>query len=405
MHRQAFALVLLLSAASALSQNVTGGSLFFQQGGTLPINGISYIDYGRPITADGTITNAALRWLTDNACTGAFRIRIFRPVTGSTSNFTLVGETSAFNVTPGNNLQLVNFTGISVKKGDLVGIAQTAAVSGCGGATFSESTHPGDVVYQINTNYTGGNLPGIELRRGYRLDLVVSDAAQRFAGVIPVVGSAQGVGAFFRSSLQLTNPAPWAIDGKLVFHAAGQAGSASDPSLTFHLDPSASKSYDDIAASFGRTGLGTVDVYTSTFIPEVTAYVYNDLGAAGTFGFSEELVTPEEMFSSAMEYAILPVATDLTNFRVNVGIRTLAATTVGVNVYDAAGTFKGSVEPRAFAANYFEQMTLGQLLGAIAPPPGGRVFIYVASGGPAVFYSSTLDNRTNDGRVKMVIAK
>src|SRR5882724_4201017 len=115
---------LLLAATSALSQSITGGSLFFDQGGTVPINGISYIDTGRPITADGTITNATLRWLTDNACANAFKIRIFRPVFGSVSNFTLVGESPAFAVTAGNNVLLVNFPGIAVKKDDVVGIGQ-----------------------------------------------------------------------------------------------------------------------------------------------------------------------------------------------------------------------------------------------------------------------------------------
>src|SRR5262245_43097062 len=98
-------LVLLVATTPVLAQNVTGGSLFFEQGGTVPVNGISYIDAGRPITADGTITAAALRWLTDNDCANAFRIRIFRPAGGSTSNFTLVGETPAFAVTKGNNVQ------------------------------------------------------------------------------------------------------------------------------------------------------------------------------------------------------------------------------------------------------------------------------------------------------------
>jgi virginiamycin B lyase len=50
--------------------------------------------------------------------------------------------------------------------------------------------------------------------------------------VLPVVGSTPGLaGSYFRTSLQLHNPAREPALGRIVFHPTGVSGSASDPSL------------------------------------------------------------------------------------------------------------------------------------------------------------------------------
>jgi hypothetical protein len=85
------------------------------------------------------------------------------------------------------------------------------------------------------------------------------------------------------------------------------------------------------------------------------------------------------------------------------GVRTLAeSTTFRVVVYDATGALVGTTTPRTVAANYFEQITLSAFLAGITPPAGGWARIEITSGGSAVFYSATTDNRTNDGSLKML---
>lgn len=403
-----FVALLLSFASAALAQNVTIGSLQFQQGGTVPGGGLQFIDTSHPATADGSITNASLRWLSNNACSGAFKLRVFR-LASDGMNLSLIGETPALDVAAGNGLLQVSFPAIAVKKGDLLAVVQL--LPNCGGATFSNSPAAGDAVYPFGSSFTGGLLSGAQAYRRMRLDAIASNGAQHFAGVIPVVGAVQGNGAFFRTSLQLTNGNHDAIDGKIVWHSAGSAGTSSDPSITFHLDPSASVSYSDITASLGQSGIGTLDLYASTYTPDVTARVFNDVGAAGTYGLTQDLVKPSDMFNGDIPFATIPIAADLTNFRVNIGVRTLDTTTIGLNLYDATGKFLNQSTAGAtktYPANYFEQIPLSQFLSNftnVAPPAGGTMVVYVVNGGPIVYYTSTVDNRTKDSDLKMVTAK
>jgi hypothetical protein len=53
------------------------------------------------------------------------------------------------------------------------------------------------------------------------------------AGILAVVGSTQGTGAFFRTSIQIHNPRTTPISGTLVFHRSGTSGSTNDPSLAY----------------------------------------------------------------------------------------------------------------------------------------------------------------------------
>lgn len=404
--RTIFAITLLLLLAPvAASQDLTGGSLQWQSGGTMPSASVAYIDYSHPITADGTITNAAMRWLSDKTCSAAYRIRVFRRTDPSTNNFTLVGESQPGPAPAGNNFLNVFFAGIEVKKGDFVGVAQIDST--CGGATFSYSADPGDEVWQIGSGFTGGALTQAQIRRNTRLDLVVSENQSRFAGVIPVVGSIQGNGgAYFRSSLLLTNPCPAEISLKLTYHAAGTEGTSSDPALSFAIPAFGSRQFADIAREFGRTGIGTIDVHTTSCVPEASAYVYNDVGEAGTYGFNEDLVPVSAGWTENVQFAAIPIASDLTKFRVNIGVRTLdSPVTLTATVFDASGTSVGTVPSKTYPASYLLHTSLVAFLDPIAPPPGGMVQIAVQSGGPVVYYTSTIDNRTNDSSYKLIVPK
>jgi len=406
--RCASLLLCLLVAGAGFAQNVTIGTLQFQQGGTVPGGGIQFLDMANVATADGTITNAALRWAADKGCTGTLKLRVFRWDTNGV-NLSLVGETPALD-TNNSGIVQVSFPPIAVKKGDLLSVVQV--LPNCGGSTFSNSPHTGDTVYPLPISYTGGLFGVAQAFHGMRIDAVATNAAMHLAGVIPVAGAVQGAGAFFRTSLQLSNTSGWPIDGKIVWHAAGTSGTSSDPSITYHLAANGSASYDDITAALGQSGIGTLDIYSTTFSPEVTARVFNDVGAAGTYGLTEDLVSPRAMFDSSIQFMNVPIAADLTNFHMNIGARTLdAATTVGISLYDSTGKFlnlQTAGMTKAYNANFFEQVSLAQFLGyfgVTSVPAGGTIQIYVNSGGPIVFYTSTVDNRTKDSDLKMITAK
>ena len=162
------------------------------------------------------------------------------------------------------------------------------------------------------------------------------------------------------------------------------------------------RTFTDLVATMGQTGLGSFDVLTTGFTPVITTRVYNDAGTAGTSGFTEEVVTSYEAIKSGA-YADFTIPADLTNYRVNMGIRTLGeSTTFLVTVYDATGALVGNTTERTVPANYFEQIPLSTFLAGVTPPAGGLARIHVTSGGSAVFYSATTDNRTNDGSLKML---
>jgi hypothetical protein len=161
-----------------------------------------------------------------------------------------------------------------------------------------------------------------------------------------------------------------------------------------------------VVALMSQSGLGSIDVLSSAYEPSVTTRVFNDGGTAGTSGFTEELVTAGDRYQSG-DFAAIQIPPDLTNYRVNIGVRTFdKPVTVTVVKFDANGTALGSNQSHTYPANYFEQVPLATFLGTTTPPAGGMMNVYLTSGGgSAVFYTATTDNRTNDGSLKMITSR
>jgi hypothetical protein len=219
-------------------------------------------------------------------------------------------------------------------------------------------------------------------------------------GVIAAAGAVPGAfGSFFRTSVQLTNTDSERVQGKIVFHPAGAQASASDPSIPYSIDGSVTLSFPDIVAAMGVTGLGSLDIVTNgSAAPLATVRVFDDQGAAGTKGFTEEALPPGAAMRKD-ESLSLAIPADLVNYRVNVGVRTLdAGAELLVYTCKADGEWGHSTERKTYAANYFEQTTLASFL-ETAPPVGGMATIRVTSGN-AIVYWSTTDNRTNDSSIK-----
>lgn len=403
-------LILLNLTSTQLVAQTTAGDLTWQPGGASASGPLTYIDFSRPVTMDGTVTEVTFRWVSDLPCSEQVKFRFFRPgAAGPLGALELVGTagpfTSANPVPPGvvadNNVIRLSFPAIAVKRGDVLAVTQMKP--GCGGVSVVAG-RPDDVLYETSADFNGGalNASNTVARTGFRLSAVAHTSVFRHVGVIPVAGSAAGAfGSFFRTEVTITNPSPFGIGVVLVYHPAGRSAEAGDPRKTTHLVGNETRSYTDIVETMGQTGLGSIDVLTTGFTPVITTRIYNDAGTAGTSGFTEEVITSYEAIQSGT-YADFTIPADLTNYRLNMGIRTLGeSTTFVVTVHDALGALAGSTAERTVPANYFEQISLSTFLAGVTPPAGGFARIHVKSGS-AVFYSATTDNRTNDGSLKML---
>lgn len=213
--------------------------------------------------------------------------------------------------------------------------------------------------------------------------------------ILPVVGSTPGAsGTFFKTSVQLHNSTAAPMSGRIVFHPSGLSGSDTDPALSYSLAPGQTQSITDLLPALGRSGLGSADVVvTSGSAPTVTARVFNDASAAGTTGFTEEGMRPEDALRAGQR-GVLLVPADLAAYRMNIGVRTLDATLMTLTVRDAAGVIVGVVQ-RFFPAVFHEQQTAALFLNGLPLPAGGSVTAAVDAGS-AILYGATVDNRTGD---------
>jgi hypothetical protein len=408
----AFGVLMLLTLASTpLAAQTSAGDLIWQPGGAVSSGPLTYIDFNRPVTTDGTVTEVTLRWVSNAPCSEQIKFRFFRPgPAGPLGVLELVGTAGPFTsanpaapgVFPDNNVIRLSFPAIAVKRGDVLAVTQMKP--GCGGVGVVTG-RADDILYETSADFNGGVLSASNTiaRTGFRLNAAAHTSAFRPVGVIPAAGSTPGAfGSFFRTEMTLTNPSPFGMGVALVYHPAGRSAEPGDPRRNVLLVGNETRTFTDIVATMGQTGVGSMDVLTTGFTPVITTRVYNDAGPAGTSGFTEEVVTSYEAIKSGA-YADFTIAADLTNYRVNVGIRTLGeSTTFLVTVYDATGAPVGNTTERTVPANYFEQIPLSAFLAGVTPPAGGLARIQLTSGGSAVFYAATIDNRTNDVSLKML---
>ena len=214
--------------------------------------------------------------------------------------------------------------------------------------------------------------------------------------ILPVVGSTSGVGgSFFRTSVQLHNSAAAPIAGRIVFHPSGISGSGSDPAFSYTLSPGQTQSIADLLPALGLSGLGSADIeVTSGSAPVATVRVFNDSGGAGTSGFAYNALTSEDALTPGRR-GVLAIPADLTNFRMNLGVRTLGVNvSMTLTVRDAAGAVAATV-PKFFPATYHGQQTGSVFLSGLPLPAGGSITALVESGS-AILYGATVDNRTGD---------
>ena len=222
--------------------------------------------------------------------------------------------------------------------------------------------------------------------------------------MIPAAGSTPGnFGSFFRTGVQLSNPFTEPVTGRFVYHPAGVPGSPTDPTLTYTVAPHSTVSFDDLVQTMGQGGLGSLDVVvpSNSDVPEIVARVYNDAGAAGSSGFTEEAIDPGSSDTRVLfqgSTALLVAPPNNTSLRFNIGVRTLTSGAfVTFKVLDASGVVINTVT-REYDPTFYEQQSASTLLGAPLPP-NASIEVSVSTGS-AIIYGATIDNVTNDPSIQ-----
>lgn len=213
--------------------------------------------------------------------------------------------------------------------------------------------------------------------------------------VIPIAGSGPGAnGGRFKTSLTLSATGA-AERGRVIFHPAGATARADDPSIRYVFDEGVGQvmKFDDVVAAMGQSGVGSLDIVpdegASDVLPAIDARLYNDT-AAGTFGTVAPALLPFDFLQPPTLTVSVP-PTD-SQFRVNVGLRTLTDTHAMVLVYGTSGRLRtfGSL---AWPADYTILGPIAQIIG-MPVDPGESVSIFF-EGAVIPFYTRT-ENRTND---------
>jgi len=409
--RTGFAIAASLFAASLAAQPLTVGTPIVDQGGTATItNGapVTYVNLSAGATAAGTVNKATVGW--SASCSNAFKIVFLRNTFNSLAAFTVVATRGPFNAVNGRN-EVTLTPPVTVSQGDLIGVVQLLPLATCGSVRTQSFASPYAGYNMITTadmSTTGGTIGSSTIYGGgYGFGAVAFNTDPLLVRILPAAGAAPGATAFFRTTLQMLNPTGDTIKGTLIFHKQLQSPSPSDPSLAFTLLPGQAISYPDVITTMGTTGVGSLDIVTTAGnVPIATARVFSDAGTAGTSGFSEEAVVPNDaldFFSRGM----LLIPPDLTNFRMNIGVRTLdTGATLNVVTYDANGNQVATRTLPAYGANIFDQMPAGTFTGASTVPPGGYLLVTISVfGGRAFIYSSVIDNRTSDSTYRLADIK
>jgi len=391
----AIALGALLLAVSAMAQDVSAGNLsvFFTEGFSPGSGGkLTVLDAGNSASATGNLTTATAAF--GGNCSGAtFRIRTFRQQSWD-GPIQLVAERGPFNAAKGFVTVALD-PPIAAKAGDYPAIELTSAPD-CSVNGFDEASHTTIV---LQSDFTGGPLNSVQVARNVGVFLRLSSASPAWVGVIPGAGITAGAGgSAFNTSFVIANPSLYPANLKFVYHPAGQAGSASDPSTKLSLDSEATSTVDLLQQLGVSSGVGSIDVYSDGPAPVINARIFNTAGN-GTNGFSENLVT----FKAAgrqSDTLYLGVPADLTKFRMNLGMRSLAdgASMICITL-DATGRSVGGIN-RTYAPNTFELAGASSFLSGGAIAAGGSILCNVKTGS-AVIFATITDNATNDSAMVM----
>ena len=217
------------------------------------------------------------------------------------------------------------------------------------------------------------------------------------SNMIPVVGSVVGYGGTaFKTFAQITNPYSTAISGSLVFHPAGQSSAASDPRISYTLAAFETRTFADLMASIGTTGVGSLEIAPAMGPAPASVVRIDDGGSV----IVPQIRTEDVLYSGSR--AVLTTPSDLTRFRFNIGVRTLSAgASMTISLYDASGTFVRTTS-RSFPANYFTQMSASDFIGGSIA--ANQSIVISIDAGSVVVYGSTASS-TGVGSTLQIAAR
>jgi hypothetical protein len=211
-------------------------------------------------------------------------------------------------------------------------------------------------------------------------------------GILPVVGSTAGsMGGKFKTSLVMR---PYAANqrGRLVFHPAGQVASDSDPSIPYAFNGAEPLVFDDVVAAIGTGGIGSLDIIpdedASSKLPTIEARLYNDT-PIGTFGTIAHPAYPYDYLRPPVLEVVVP-ENDRT--RINVGLRTITATTARIFIYNAVGTLL-HFRDVTFPAGWMQMTSVHDFAGRQLGP-GQKIQVHFS--GAVIPFHTVTENSTND---------
>lgn len=387
-------LVLLLVCLSAQAQTLTIGTNLSSPPDDTdsdfdPIRTV--IDLTTPASATGIVTSVRVHWSAAN-CPGALKIKFFRPST----KLTMIGERGPFTVTS-KDFTITLSPPVPVMKGDVIGLTRLTTC----GVPMVYSRESGQYA-TFSSDFVGPYTTGYNYIFGAKLAVGGTgiETEEILRGIVPVVGSVAGSGGSnFRTSLQLLNAqGSGSISGKLVFHPANASGTTSDPTIAYTLGAGEVRTFPDLGAAFGRPGIGSIDVMTTQTSPTplIVTRVFNDAGAAGTAGLSEDYVDVKDSRVLNMGdtgYLVAPV--ELAKTRFNIGVRSLlAGATVSIVLRASNGAVLRTLT-KTYRPNWFEQVDSTVFLGGVPLGDSQSISITVLTGS-VIVYGATTDNVTND---------
>lgn len=206
--------------------------------------------------------------------------------------------------------------------------------------------------------------------------------------ILPVVGSTAGAhGARFRSSAQITNPNPFAISGRFVFHPVGIHDPATDRALTYALTPFQTRTYADLAASATASGIGSMDVIPAAGpVPVTVIRVVDDASPC-----EPAVLIPQVARESAIGAgASAALISGGDGERFNIGVRALEeGASLTMTLYDSSGV-QLATATKSLAADELLHQSAALLLGVAVPANASIVF--KIDTGSAIVYGSAVDN-------------
>ena len=227
------------------------------------------------------------------------------------------------------------------------------------------------------------------------ISVLINAAAGPATRILVVVGSTPGsFGSYFRTALQLYNPHSVPVSGRIVFHPGGA-------SLAYVIAPGKTQAYEDLLPAMGiGSGIGSADLIAdgTSPLPLALARVFNDAGAAGTTGLTQETLSPNDALRDGRS-GVLFAPEDVQRFRLNIGVRTLEdGATIDITVRDRDGIVVKSTT-KTLAPSFFTQLGSPAILDGYALTGGETITLAVTSGS-AFIYGSTTDNTTNDPSIQ-----